>query len=507
MKRAQIPLILTFGFLASFGSPAFAAPGALDPTFGTGGKAVFTFGNCFGSSVAVQTDGRILVGGQSFVASNDFALVRFNADGSPDTAFGSSGKVTTDFSANDDSCSRVRALSDGGILAAGTSTGGSGKDFALARYLADGSLDTTFDPVGHDGKVHLDFGMGNDETCSDMIVQPDGKIILVGYVDTGSGTDYGIARFNADGSLDTTFDTDGRQTVDFAATNDVATSVALQPDGRILVAGYSVIGGAYGFSMARLNADGSLDTTFGTGGLVTTDVNPMTFDYCQRILVLAGGKILAAGSSNSDFALVRYTANGALDPTFGTGGIVTTDIDGTADTAYDLAELSDGKILAAGSTTSDFAMACYQPNGALDPTFGTGGKVVTDLSGSNDQCRALAVRSNGKILLAGTAGNSTEFAVARYGAALTASATNAPVLRVKGKKKRLTSNSRIRLRGSATGSVTSVTCKLGKRTRVARGTATWKTSIRLAPGRNVIRIIAHGPGGDSAPKKIVVLRE
>jgi uncharacterized delta-60 repeat protein len=483
-----------------------AAPGQLDFAFGAGGKATFSFGSCTAYSIAVQGDGKLLVGGEAFVANNDFALVRFNTDGSLDTGFGSSGKVTTDFSGSTDFCTRVRTLSDGRILAAGTADGNGGKDFAVARYLADGSLDTTFDPVGHDGKVHFDFGMGNDETSSDMVVQPDGKIVLVGYVNTGTDTDYGIMRLNPDGSLDTTFNATGRQTVDFVGTFDVATSVVLQPDGRILVAGYSVTGG-FNFSLARLNADGSLDTTFGTGGIVTTDVNPMAFDYCQRIIVLRSGKILATGTSNSDFVLVRYTAKGELDPTFGTGGIVTTDIDGTAATAYDLAELSDGKILAAGSTAADFSMVCYNANGSLDTTFGVGGKVVTDMSGNTDQCHGLAVLTNGKILLAGTTDSSSNFGVARYAAALITAATDAPTLRVNGKKKRLTTRSRIALRGFATGSVTSVTCKLGKKTRPARGTTAWKLKVQLKPGKNKLTLVAHGPGGDSRPVKVVVTRK
>jgi uncharacterized delta-60 repeat protein len=506
MKTTHITSALLAGLVVFAAKDLGAAPGQIDTSFGMNGIADYSLGSGTAAGLAVQADGRILVAGQAFVTSNDFALVRFNADGSPDTSFGSNGKVTTDFSNGSDACSQVRVLSDGKILAAGTEVSNAGKDFGLVRYNADGTLDATF---GSGGKTHTDFGMGNDDTCSDMVVQPDGKIVLVGYTDSGSSFDYAIARYNADGTLDTSFNATGRQTVDFAATHDIATSVALQADGRIVLAGYSIVGGTYEFSLARLNSDGSLDTTFGAGGLVTTDVNNAAFDYGQSVLVLGNGKILVAGASNSDFALARYTANGALDTTFGAAGIVATDIASTADSVYSLAELSDGKIIAAGLAGNDFAMACYQANGSLDTTFGAAGKVITDISGNADQCQRVSVLGNGKILLAGTANSSSEFAVARYAAALsaaTSTAKDAPKLALKGKKKRFVTTGKAVLRGIATGEVTSVTCKLGKRTRGAKGTSAWKFVARLKPGRNVLVVTAHGPGGDSAPVRVVVVR-
>lgn len=506
----KIPHHLTFALFAGLvvfaAQELDAAPGQLDATFGSGGKASFAFGNCLGNSLAVQADGKLVVGGRAFVSSYDFALVRFNADGSVDTNFGSGGKITTDFKGGDDFIACVRVLDDGKILAAGTSSGDGGKDFSLARYNSDGTLDTTFDPIGHDGKVSRDFGSANDETATDMVVQPDGKILVVGYANkTTNDSDFGVIRFNADGSIDTNFGSGGLAMVDFTGKFDVGTSVALQPDGKILIAGHSIVSG-YQFSIARLNSDGTLDTSFDGDGKVTTDASAQSFDYGETVLVLDSGKILVGGQSNGGFALVRYNSNGSIDTTFGNAGIVLTPI-GAASTLYSLAELSDGKILAAGDADKDFAMACYNADGALDTTFGSGGKVVSNFSGNTDQCRALSVLSDGRILLAGSA-NFSDMVVARYAAAISKAVLGeAPRLTVKGKRKRVSTGDQTVIRGIATGEVTSVTCKLGKRTRIAKGTSAWKFLPRLKPGRNVLTVTAHGPGGDSAPVKVIVIRK
>ncbi len=481
MKLTSPSSALLVGLVVFAAQSVIAAPGILDATFGTNGKASFSFGNCLANSLAVQSDGRMIVAGKAFVASNDFALVRFNANGSTDSTFGTNGKVTTDFKGGADSITRVRVLGDGKILAAGTAAGDGGNDFSLARYNSDGSLDTTFDPVGHDGKVSRDFGSANDETANDMVVQPDGKIVVIGYANkSANDCDFGIIRFNADGSLDTNFGSGGLVMVDFTGKFDVGTSVALQPDGKILVAGYSVVSG-YQFSLARLNTDGTLDTTFDGDGKLTTDVSTQSFDYGETVLVLNSGKILVGGQSNGEFALVRYDSNGSLDTTFGSSGIALTQM-GAASTIYELSELPDGKILAAGDADSDFGLACYTADGALDTTFGSGGKVTTSFSVNTDQCRGLSVLSDGSILLGGTA-DFTDMVVARYGAATLSAATipDAPKLTVTGKKKRLSTTPRAVIRGKATGAVTSVTYKLGKRTRVAKGTAAWKLALALKP--------------------------
>ncbi|MFH1140349.1 MAG: delta-60 repeat domain-containing protein, partial [Chloroflexota bacterium] len=251
------------------------------------------------------------------------ALARCNADGSLDTSFGIGGKMTTDFGDSGDFVGLVAIQSDGKIVAAGQSD----YDFALARFNADGSLDTTF---GTSGKVTTDFG--GDDAGESMAIQSDGAIVMVGWSNAGGNADFALARYNANGSLDTSFGTGGKVTTDFGG-NSHGLSVAIQGDGRIVVSGNAVVGSPSDFALARYNANGSLDTTFGAGGKVTTDFGGAGgADSGNSVAIQSDGRIVVAGFSNAggfnDFALARYNANGILDTTFGTGGKVTTDFEG-----------------------------------------------------------------------------------------------------------------------------------------------------------------------------------
>jgi uncharacterized delta-60 repeat protein len=487
---------------------ALAAPGALDATFGTGGKTTALLGNCSGYALSVQKDGKIVVGGESFFASKDFTLVRFLADGTVDTTFGSNndGKVRTDFAGQADQIAQVIAQADGTIIAAGTAFGNAGKDFAVARYLSDGSLDTSFDAIGHDGKVTTDFGAGNDDTATCAVLQADGKIVVAGYASDGTQSDFALVRYNTDGSRDTSFGKAGDSgcvLTDFAGKDDVATGMALQTDGKILVVGYTFVAGGPGFNfaLARYKTDGSLDTTFGSGGKVSTDFDNQLLEFGQTVAVLGSGKILVGGARTNDFVLLRYNANGSLDTTFGSGGKVATDFAGTGDTVYSLLVLSSGKILAAGANDKDFTLACYRPNGTLDTSFGTGGKVITDFAGLVDQGRAMTLTSGSRILFAGTSSGTANFALARYSAPY-----GLPTLKLTGKSKRTTTKARILLRGKTTGNVSKVTCKVGKRILKASGKANWKITAPLKVGRNVLTITAISPDGNTKPNRVTVTR-
>jgi uncharacterized delta-60 repeat protein len=366
----------------------------LDASFDSDGIVTTDFGGTDQIwSVAIQSDGKIVVAGQS---DSEFGLARYTTAGALDTTFGSGGIVTTIISGTDRVLSVV-IQSDGKIIAAGYSN----NNFALARYTTAGALDTTFDS---DGIVTTDFG-STDQIWS-VAIQSDGMIIAVG----SSNDNFALARYTTTGALDTTFDTDGKVTTDFGST-DRAHSVAIQSDGMIVAVGDSYSGTDYDFALARYTTAGALDTTFDTDGKVTTDFG--STDQIWSVAIQTDGKIVAVGKSDTDFALARYTTAGALDTTFDTDGKVTTDF-GSTDWAHSVAIQSDGKIIAAGYSNNNFALARYTTAGALDTTFDTDGKVTTDF-GSTDRAHSVAIQSDGKIVAAGFSNNN--FALIRYGPA------------------------------------------------------------------------------------------
>jgi len=400
------------------------------PSFSSNGdgKVTTDFGSFdYGISVAVQADGKILVSGLIAygVGDADFALARYNPDGSLDTGFDGDGKVTTALSPFDDVSYSVTVQADGKILVAGGSDPDDKADFALVRYNPDGSLDTGFDG---DGKVTTDFSSSFDWAFS-ATVQADGKILVAGFSDNGSNEGFALVRYNSDGSLDTGFDGDGKVTTALGSIDDEGYSVTVQADGKILVAGFSLKGRNADFALVRYNTDGSLDTGFGGDGKVTTALGSSD-DWSYSVTVQADGKILAAGFSRNadadpyDFALVRYNPNGSLDTGFGGDGKVTTDFDSSDDYGNSVTIQADGKILVAGYSRNvdaaadawDFALVRYNPDGSLDTGFGGDGKVITDFGSpnnpANDGSYSVTVQADGKILVAGDSND--DFALVRY---------------------------------------------------------------------------------------------
>jgi uncharacterized delta-60 repeat protein len=256
---------------------------------------------------------------------------------------------------------------DGKIVAAGNAASGTvllgDLDFAVVRYLPDGTLDPAF---GAGGKATLNVA-GKSDFATTAVLQADGKILVAGRVfsDAGTEADIGVARFNADGTTDTAFGTNGVVRVDFSAGGivsptfskglwDEASRLAVQPDGNIVIGGFTQVAGVFRYALVRLLADGSsLDTTFGTKGLVSTPFTTQD-DRARSIALQADGQIVVAGqlagsSSNADIGIARYTTAGALDTTFGTDGLVQVDMFGGFDTAFDVLIQPDGRIVAAGS--------------------------------------------------------------------------------------------------------------------------------------------------------------
>ncbi len=379
--------------VAITGSAQVLMPLALDTTFGGGGVSP----SGLTQAVAVQADGKIVTAGMRYNGGNtnawDLSVTRYNGNGTLDTTFGGSGTVYTDVSGQSDKPESVVIQSDGKIVVGGI--GGDGPHFfwELARYNPDGTLDATF---GTGGKVITNPNAnGYYNEIWDLALQSDGKILAAGYMDNGQDGTFAVARYNPNGTLDTTFGSGGIATSNPSGSQDRAFSIALQPgDGKIILAGGAAEGNYYSeIALTRFTASGALDTGFGSGGTVLTNLANSTFEEAHDVVLQPDGKIVAVGYVNPsggssapvyDFAVLRYNANGSLDGTFGSGGVTTTDLGGN-DEAIRAALQPDGRIEVAGyggSTTSSNTrtfVASYTTGGTLigslpSPHFGTQGQ-------------------------------------------------------------------------------------------------------------------------------------
>ena len=340
MKWGLVLALSAFALLV-VGS-AKAAPGVLDPSFGTGSGEVTTpIGTSAGAdAIVVQPDGKIVAAG---------------------------GVVQSD----------------------------SSQDFALARYEPDGTLDPTF---GSAGIVQSPAG-----TASAVALQPDGKIVAAGT----ASSQIRVVRYNTDGSLDQSFGSGGVVTTAAGAFGSDAKALVLQPDGKIVVGGDSSDGSETQFALVRYDANGSLDATFGSGGVVTTQVGageqlsrrPRSYGRTGRSSPTATA---VDGSTVAVPGLARYNADGSLDSTFGSGGIVTTPVFGGTDVSGGpLALQPDGKIVAAGTYAGIWVLARYNTDGSLDPSFGSNGTGTSVLGGElTGRASSLVLQPNGKIVVA-----------------------------------------------------------------------------------------------------------
>lgn len=387
------------------------------------------------------------------------AVAQYEENGVLDLAFSEDGKMTLNLGGHsDDWASDVIATqADGKILIAGGVNGYYTEDFALVRYTTDGRLDETF---GNDGKVQTDFRYYRGDPALDdyrsyehinaIAIHDDGKIVAAGivYADQPGWwqtSAFALARYNPDGTLDYSFGTDGRVVTEIDGDRPYgeAFDLVIQPDQKIVVVGYAEVVFPAGkppqkMFITRYNYDGSLDNTFGNGGIVVTDFDPDQHDIANSVALQPDGKILVSGYTEgsylhperTDFAVVRFNEDGSLDESFGTDGKVRTDFGGNEDRAKSILLQSDGRILVAGYSGYDAAMARYLPDGTLDGSFGSGnGKVITQfldrsvhLYSEINDCK---LQEDGKILVAGYSGRYPDlgpgfsrpyedFALARY---------------------------------------------------------------------------------------------
>ena len=382
------------------------ANGSLDQGFGTGGKQLLGLDSRhdFGQSATLQPDGKIVVAGYSTSVIGplgvDFSLIRLNADGSPDEGFGEGGTKLLEWDGRIGEGQSVTLQPDGKIVVAGNSSGEYGNSgkygndvFSLIRLTANGDLDEFF---GDQGKLLLDVGSDQESDVGQSVVlQSDGKIVVAGYrVRPNGDTDFSLIRLNMDGSRDQGFGEDGRRVLDLdSSRTNQGQCVTLQPDGKIVIAGFSFHGGSHDFSLIRLNADGSLDSGFGDNGngqmLVPVGSGA---DQGYSVTLQPDGKIVLAGysengSNGNDFSLIRLNADGSLDTGFGGNGKLLVPVGNGNDWGHSVTLQPDGKIVVAGysinaSGNNDFSLIRLNADGSLDTTFNPLTSPVDTLGGA-----------------------------------------------------------------------------------------------------------------------------
>lgn len=303
-------------------------------------------------------------------ANENICLARYLPDGALDLSFGDSGKVFTDFGAYESGYS-VAVQADGKIVVGGTSAPfqKSIQNFLLVRYLPNGTLDESF---GDNGKVITDLNIANRDIIRSLALQPDDKIVAAGnsnYVGDFRIANFALARYNLNGSLDATFGTEGIVITDFSGKDDELRDIALQPDGKIVAVGYTFDGLSLNMALSRYKTDGTLDESFDRDGKLNIFFED-NYSRAESVVLQPDGKIIAGGFINpgnnipGDFALLRLQPNGNFDSSFGNNGKVSTDLGGD-DNAYNCLLQEDGKIILAGETytnnfeTVSFALARY----------------------------------------------------------------------------------------------------------------------------------------------------
>lgn len=373
-------------------------PGALDPTFGNGGKVTTAGPLISAMDVAIQPDGKIIAVGGSQGPTSDVAVVRYNASGSLDAGFGAGGIVMMDFGGYD-YAHAVAVQSDGKIVVAGfTGMPTAPYDFLVLRYNSNGTLDTSF---GTGGKVVTDIS--DSDWASSIAIQTDGKILVAGAADLNEspfGETLAIVRYDPNGVPDGTFGTNGKVLTPTGPYSFPA--VAIDTAGKIVAAS--------GNTIVRLYANGSSDQAFGVGGRAT-------YNYvgARAVAIQADGRIVIAGGLY--FRVARLNADGTPDTAFGPTGLGYISIEdlGYVD-AYAVVIQVDGRIVVAGEIGGDFGLVRYNPNGTRDMSFGTAGVVRTNFGGAGEGARGVAIDSDQRIIAAGVArdGQQSDFGLARY---------------------------------------------------------------------------------------------
>lgn len=395
----------------------FLQAGVLDPDFGQGGWIQTDLGGKdLANAVAVQADGKILVGGQTdrMTGDFDFALLRYLPNGDLDPDFGTLGKMFWDFGSMQEDIEFVNVLSDQKIFLGGWSNKSPNSLGILIRLNPDGSPDTSF---GEQGIVKYKFGRSTGPIA--MAVQDDGKYLVSGITVVDSfDIDWQVARFYPDGKIDSSFNNVGWYYHKFLTRENIPFSILIQKDHKIFMTGCAGVTSKTNFAFLRLNEDGSLDQSFGNGGDLQTDFKNNQ-DVAYTSIILDDGKIMVSGTAkdsltNYDFALARYMPDGKLDPSFGIDGKMTYDLKGPSDAGYYMIQQSDGKFLMCGTNNiighNSYVIVRFNSDGTIDPSFGKDGIASLDVGNIfPDNTPFFTMQSDGKLVMVHNYKNGTNF--------------------------------------------------------------------------------------------------
>lgn len=409
---------------AAFAVARYTSSGSLDASFGSSGRRVTDISekNDGAYALALQTGGLLVAGGYAVNASSDFALARYTTAGALDVNFGSAGKTAANLDGSHDRAHALALLPGGKLVAAGNTFDGVSTLIGLSQYTSSGAPDLAF---GSGGLARLRYGANTTPTrLAALLRQADGTLLAAGQGWSCSAYDCAdlmVARLSDSGVPDINFGSGGYALVD-AGEAEMAVDLAVQNGGKIVTAGITGSASYPRLVLARFDPTGVLDPGFGTGGLFRSSDITTTVMSPAALALQTDDKLIIAGwqedGSGEDFLVARFLVDGALDPGFGSGGWLRLDFGGQ-DRARDIIVQPDGAIVVAGETrpaggSADFALARLDPDGDLDPDFGSGGKVQVDFSGGADGANAVLRQLDGSLLVAGyaTIGSGQDFALA-----------------------------------------------------------------------------------------------
>lgn len=393
---------------------------SLDNSFGSGGIVTGTLGTApflqhVGKVAKLQSDGKILVGANyDLLALNpDFKIIRYNTNGTVDNAFGVAGIASSGIIGNTYACNDLLIQPDGKIVVAGyVEYGNLTWDIMLTRYESNGTLDNTFGTNGHVFTSIL-LASGSGAQANRIAIQPDGKLIICGWAEYDFNMrEHLIIRYLTNGTIDNSFGANGKFLYSPFNSQDETNDVKIQPDGKIVFVGYTIVTD-FDVLVGRVDSNGILDNTFGTAGITTININ--ADDEAQNLLIESSGKIVVSGitfdfngTTNFDNFIARLNSNGVLDNTFNSTGIHVLDINTSDNLAWGIAQQTDGKFITSGEAAStgfglpEICLIRFNNSGTIDLTFGTNGYFISPIpAGAPSSALDVLIQPDSKIVIAG----------------------------------------------------------------------------------------------------------